>query len=176
MANRSKLDAFILELEEGQVMQRAEEVEVGGTITSSLDVPVLTGIPLIIGRKPTLWLEKLEAHWVGLTPKIQRAQFKQVKAIRVAYSFMVSKFDYVASGFPLKKEWIQRLQSKVNSLFCGLFGLSDRTAHLRLYLPVQFGGLGCPWLALRADLRFLHQAMQLSYMRSGICRAVGDEI
>ena len=34
MANRSKLDAFILELEDGQVMQREKEVEVGCTITS----------------------------------------------------------------------------------------------------------------------------------------------
>ena len=57
---------------------------------------------------------------------------------------MVSKFDYVASGFPLKKEWIQKLQAKINSLFCGLFGLSDRTAHLWLYLPVQFGGTRLP--------------------------------
>ena len=39
-----------------------------------------------------------------------------------------------------------------------------------------WGTIGCPWLALRADLRFLHQAMQLSYRRSGLCRAVGDEI
>ena len=117
----SKLDAFILELEDGQVVQREEEVEVGGTITSSLDVPVLTGIPLIIGKKPALWLEKLEAHWAGLIPKIQRAQFKPVKAIRVAYSFMVSKFDYVASGFPLKKEWLQKLQSTVFSVDCSVF-------------------------------------------------------
>ena len=87
------------------MVQREEEAEVGDTITSSLDMPVLTGIPLVIGRKPDLWLEKLEAHWVGLIPKIQRAQFKPLKAIRVAYSFMVSKFDYVASGLTLRKEW-----------------------------------------------------------------------
>ena len=43
-------------------------------------------------------------------------------------------------------------------------------------LPMQFGGLGCRWLALRANLGFLRPAMQLSCLRSGLCRAVGDEI
>ena len=46
-------------------------------------------------------------------------------------------------GVPFAKGWIQKLQSKVNSLFCGLFGLSDRTRQLWLYLQVQYGGLGC---------------------------------
>ena len=37
-------------------------------------------------------------------------------------------------------------------------------------------GLPMAYVQFRADLRYLHQAMQLSYVRSGLCRAVGDEI
>ena len=71
MANRSKLHAFILEKEAGQVVQREQDVEVGGTITSYFAIPVLTGIPLVVGRKPQLWIENLEAHWAGLIPKFK---------------------------------------------------------------------------------------------------------
>ena len=75
-------------------------------------------------------------------------------------SFMVSKFDYVASG-PMEGLWLKKLQATLNSVFCGVFGLSDRTAHLFLYLPPENGGLGCPWLTIRADVRYLTSVMKL---------------
>ena len=56
--------------------------------------------------------------------------------MRVIMVAMVPKFDYVASGFPLDEPWMKKLQSTLNSVLCGFFGLSDRTARLFLYLPV----------------------------------------
>ena len=57
-----------------------------------------------------------------------------------------------------------------------MFGLSDRTAHLFLYLPPENGGLGCPWLTVRADVRYLTSVMKLEYGRSGLGKAVGAEL
>ena len=126
-------------------------------------VPELTGIPLVIGWQPHDWVAKLEGHWSTFVVKLHYAQFKPIKALRVIMVFMVSKFDYVASGFPLACEWLQGLQQKLNALFCRLYGLSDRTAHLLLYLPMHAGGLGCPWLTVRADVRYLKAVMVLEY-------------
>ena len=57
-------------------------------------------------------------------------------------AFMVSKFDYVASGFLLAREWLQGLQRRLSALFCTLYGLSAMTSHLFLYLPMHAGGIG----------------------------------
>ena len=59
---------------------------------------------------------------------------------------------------------------------CGLLGLSSRTAKLFLRLPVEFGGAGCPWLTVRADLRHLHQIMKLPFGRSALGALAGEEL
>ena len=48
--------------------------------------------------------------------------------MRVIMSFMVSKFDYVASGFPMEGLWLKKRQVTLNSVFCGAFGLSDSSS------------------------------------------------
>ena len=45
---------------------------------------------------------------------MQKAHFLPVKALRVVVSFMVSKFDYVASGFPMEGPWLKKLQDTLN--------------------------------------------------------------
>ena len=89
---------------------------------------------------------------------------------------MVSKFDYVASGFPLEGPWLKKLQTTLNSVFCGVFGLSDRMAHLFLSLAPENGGLGCPWLTIKADVRYLTSVMKLEHGRSGRGKAVEEEL
>ena len=66
---------------------------------------------------------------------MQKAKLLPLKAKRVIMSFMISKFDYVASDFPLEGLRLKKLQATLSSVFCGVCGLSDRTAHQFLYLP-----------------------------------------
>ena len=152
---------------------RVKEAWAGGPITTKKEQPVLTGILLVLGWKPQDWITKLEAYWKGFSPKVQKAQFLPVKAMRVIMSFVISKFEHLASGFPLEGPWLKKLQTTLNSVFCGVFGLSDRTAHLFLYLPPE-NGVGCPWLTIRADARYVTSVMKLEYGRSGLGKAVGE--
>ena len=108
--------------------------------------------------------------------KIEKAGFLPIKAMRVITSFMVSRFDFVASGFAFQHQWLEGLQGVLDSVHCGLLGLSGRTAKLFLRLPVEFGGAGCPWLAVRADLRYLHQIMKLPFGRSALGALAGEEL
>ena len=91
-------------------------------------------------------------------------------------SFMVSRFDFVASGFAFQHPWLEGLQGVLDSVFCGILGLSGRNARLFLRLPVEYGGAGCPWLTVRADLRYLHQVMRLPFGRSALGALAGEEL
>ena len=139
-------------------------------------LPDLTGTPLIVGWKPEVWIKQLENRWSDFMIKVQKAQFLPVKTTRLGTSFMVSKFDHVASGFPLEGEWLFGLQKHPTSTFCGMFGLSDHMAHLFLYQPLKRGGLRCPLLEVRASVRFLKNVLGLEYGRSGLGKAAWREI
>ena len=142
--NLKKLEAFLLLLIEGAVKLGTGEVDAGGIQTLSDEWPTITGIPVILEAEPKKLIEKILAAWKQLAVKIEKAGFLPIKAMRVVMSFMVSRFDFVASGFAFQHSWLEGLQGVLDSVFCGILGLSGRTAKLFLRLPVEYGGAGCP--------------------------------
>ena len=99
LVNLKKLEAFLLLLTEGVVTLGTGEVDAGGIPTLSEEWPTITGIPVVLEVEPKKWIEKILAAWKRLAVKIEKAGFLPIKAMWVIMSFMVSRFDFVASGF-----------------------------------------------------------------------------
>ena len=98
LENLKKLEAFLLLLTEAAVTLGTGEVDAGGIQTLSEEWPTITGIPIVLEVEPKKWIEKILAAWKQLAVKIEKAGFLPIKAMRVIMSFMVSRFDFVASG------------------------------------------------------------------------------
>ena len=176
IVNPTKLELFHAALIEGEVSLQASEACVCVMMDASLEQPTCIGVPLFLGAKSVHWIEKTVGKWSKIVIKLGQSFFLPIKRMRVVMSFMVARFDYVASSFIFQGDWLLELQSLVDSAFCGICGLSKRTARLFVYLPVQFRGAECPWLELRGNIRYLHTAMGLPYGRSGLGRMVAQEL
>ena len=176
IVNPTKLELFHAVQSTGTIQFQPSEACVGIMMHASEEPPTCIGVPLFLGHKFVRWSEETEQRWSRITIQLGKSAFLPIKRIRVVLSFMISRFDYVASAFLFDGSWLDNLQRWAVAAFCDICGLSKRTARLFLYLPVQFGGAGCPWLELRAHLRYLNTATGLSYGRSGLGRMVASEL
>ena len=176
IVNPTKLELFHAMQCDGTVELRTSEACVGIMMQASEEPPTCIGVLLFPGHKLVRWLEETERRWSRIMVQMGKSTFLPLKKIRIVLSFMISRFDYVASSFLFEGEWIVNLQRWAVSAFCDICGLSKRTARLFLYLPVQLGGAGCSCLELRAHLQYLHTVMGLSFGRSGLRRMVTSKL
>ena len=176
IVKKAQLNVTVAELDAGEINMIEAECQIDGSKQSTLEPPKVTGIPLFLGKRPDKWLDKLLGLWKSLSMKVEMGHLLPIKSFRVIFAFMVSSFDFVASGLPMEKQWLKELQLQLDKLFTSLHGLSMRTAKLFLYLPDHMGGVGCPWLIVRADLRFLRQVLGLQFGRSVLGNLVGEEL
>ena len=174
--NPGKLEMFHAVLRQGVLQLDEEEACVGLIMRAGKQPPTCIGVPVFQEMKPLLWLSATAALWRKLTPSIVRADFLPIKTVRVIMAFMVARFDYAASAYLFREEWPREMQQIIDRAFCEAHGLSIRVAKLFLYLPPQWAGTGCPWLPLRAEMRYLRQVMKMPHSRSGLAQMVADEL
>ena len=148
---------------------------VGLMMQASKQLPTCIGVPVFLELKPDVWLSWMAELWRKLMPSIVRAEFLPIKTVRVIMAFMVAQFDYAAPAYLFREQWLRELQLIINRIFCEAHGLSIREAKLFSYLPPQWGGMGCPWLPLQAELQYLHQVLKMPYSRSGLSQMVATE-
>ena len=148
MVNPTKLELFHVVDTEGELELRQSEANVGVHMTGSLSPPTCIGVPILLGVRPEAWIARTEEMWGRMIGRLGAAHFVPIKNIRVVMAFMVARLDYVSSAFVFGENWLVDLQKLVDKSFCDLHGLSMRTAKLFLYLPLEHGGGGCPWLPI----------------------------
>ena len=174
IVNPTKLELFHTVQSAGTVQLQPSEAYMGIMMQASEEPPTCIGVPLFLEHRPVRWLDETKQRWSKITIQLGKSAFLPIKKIRVVWSFVISRFDYVASSFLFEANWIANMRQWAVAAFCDICGLSKRTARLFMYLPVQLGGAGCPWL--RAHLRYLNTAMGLLYGRSGLGRMVASEL
>ena len=104
IVNPTKLELFHAEQRGGEVVFRTSEACVGVMVQSSEDPPTCIGVPLFLGHRPARWLDETERRWSRITIQLGTSTFLPIKKIRIVLSFMVSRFDYVASSFLFEGE------------------------------------------------------------------------
>ena len=106
----------------------------------------LTGVPLVMGKHPSLQITKTEASLVEVDRALYRLCPVYVLVLRIVLAYVVSALDYVYEAMPPRPTRLRLTQRAVDKVLTRALRVPRNVPKALLGMPVAGGGFGLPHL------------------------------